>query len=34
MDFKAPIIDVRQEVCNLLSILRCKKAIELEKKQK
>jgi hypothetical protein len=33
VDHKAPIMDLKQEVCNLLNLLRCKRVEELEKKQ-
>jgi hypothetical protein len=33
LDFKAPIIDFRQEFCSLLILLRCERAEEPEKKQ-
>jgi len=33
VDLKAPIMDLRQEICNLLILLRCERAEEPEKKQ-
>jgi len=33
VDLRAPMMDLRQEICNLLSLLRCARAEEPEKKQ-